>query len=284
MSEQPLQQETQRVDDEIDLRELMETLWRHRWLITAVFAVAVLTAGIISFTMAPVYQVHATISPGRYDAPIYTSPGPIREVILSDDFMLGVVEDLNLDIPREEFGAFKDAIGVEPVPDTDMFRITVETTDRAEGRAVLEQIFENFLERSRPHLERQRDLVTGQLETLQETLAQVDDNIDLADKLLAQIEAGGGAGTLAQDFRRSQLLESRATFEQQRLDLLDRCLGLQRELNVLEGPQVIQSPQEPLHPIKPNQKLNMTLAGVLGLMVGVFLAFGVEFWRRKPAA
>ena len=37
---------------------------------------------------------------------------------------------------------------------------------------------------------------------------------------------------------------------------------------------------EPKVPIKPNRKLNILIAGVLGLFVGVFVAFFLEFWQK----
>jgi uncharacterized protein involved in exopolysaccharide biosynthesis len=37
---------------------------------------------------------------------------------------------------------------------------------------------------------------------------------------------------------------------------------------------------EPRAPIKPNKKLNIAIAGVLGLFVGIFFAFFLEFWQK----
>jgi len=37
---------------------------------------------------------------------------------------------------------------------------------------------------------------------------------------------------------------------------------------------------EPRMPIKPNKKLNILIAGVLGLFVGIFVAFFLEFWQK----
>ena len=37
---------------------------------------------------------------------------------------------------------------------------------------------------------------------------------------------------------------------------------------------------EPEYPIKPNKKLNILIAGVLGLFGGIFVAFFIEFWQK----
>lgn len=52
--------------------------------------------------------------------------------------------------------------------------------------------------------------------------------------------------------------------------------GVQTIMKV-ENVQVIDPAQVPRNPIKPRKMLNMAIAGVLGLMVSVFIAFLVEF-------
>jgi uncharacterized protein involved in exopolysaccharide biosynthesis len=70
--------------------------------------------------------------------------------------------------------------------------------------------------------------------------------------------------------------------EEVRLGLTDRYLSLQRELASLKGVRVVQPPETPLRPVRPRPALNAAVAGVLGLMASVLLAFGREYWRRGP--
>ncbi|MBC7325457.1 MAG: hypothetical protein H5T99_09105, partial [Moorella sp. (in: Bacteria)] len=44
--------------------------------------------------------------------------------------------------------------------------------------------------------------------------------------------------------------------------------------------RVIAPAVEPSAPVKPRKMLNMAIAGVLGLMAGVLLAYFIEFWTR----
>lgn len=50
-----------------------------------------------------------------------------------------------------------------------------------------------------------------------------------------------------------------------------------KEIMLVENVQVIDKAQTPLKPISPRPMLNMAIAGVLGLMLGVFLTFLLEF-------
>lgn len=44
--------------------------------------------------------------------------------------------------------------------------------------------------------------------------------------------------------------------------------------------KIVNLAYEPNAPIKPNKKLNIVIAGVLGLFVGIFVAFFLEFWQK----
>lgn len=68
------------------------------------------------------------------------------------------------------------------------------------------------------------------------------------------------------------------------LDLQDNKLAIkQKDLEVrksnISGIKVIQEPLTNPQRISPNRKLIVAVAGVLGLFVGVFAAFAVEFWQ-----
>jgi len=269
-------------DDEIDLRDIILVVWRYRWFIAGVFLVSVLAAGIISFATAPVYEVRTVIDLGRYQSVVYTSPPAVKELITSDDFLWQVVRQLRLDVAEEDFKGFKESIKAEQVKGTNMLSIVIETADRAEGKAVLGKMVELLQNRSRPDFERHRRLLTEQLETVKARLADVEKSIAEARANLAAVETAPGLSRSEKDFRRSQILEALQGFEGQRTGLLDRYLGLQKELNGLEHVTVIENPREPVYPVKPNKKLNIALAGVLGLMIGVLGAFVIEFFRRNP--
>ena len=47
--------------------------------------------------------------------------------------------------------------------------------------------------------------------------------------------------------------------------------------DILEIRRIAHQPQSP---IKPNKKLNIAIAGVLGLFLGIFIAFFAEFWQK----
>lgn len=270
------------MEEEIDLRDLVLVLWKNRLLIIAIFVAAVLAAGIISFLMPPVYSVSTIIALGNFDDPVYTKPASAKEVLLSDELLLEVINQLKLDVPPEKFRAFKEKIKVEPVKDTNFLEISMETEDKQEGKAILEKMAQLFTQRSASVFQEQQKLVSNQLKTIQERLSAVDQDIAQTREILKNIENAAGLSSVEKDLRRSRTIEYLQGEEAQRLDLLDRYLSLQKELNQLKDVEVIRGVREPVHPVKPRKTLNVAVAGVLGLMVGVFAALIREYFTKNP--
>jgi len=62
------------------------------------------------------------------------------------------------------------------------------------------------------------------------------------------------------------------------IDSLEASLADIRETRVVKAPTVSEEP------VKPNKKLNIAIAGVLGLFIGVFMAFGKEWWEGNKGS
>ena len=68
------------------------------------------------------------------------------------------------------------------------------------------------------------------------------------------------------------------TTQQQRISALENGLGSIRETQVVVGPA------RSLEPVGPSRAIIPALAGVLGLILGIFAAFFAEFLERARAA
>ncbi len=63
------------VDDEVDLREYLTVLWRHKYLVLGVMAIGVVAAGPYAVLTPPTYEAQALLLVGR---------PPLQVVVLSD--------------------------------------------------------------------------------------------------------------------------------------------------------------------------------------------------------
>lgn len=285
--------------DEIDLREYIVVLWRRRWLILAVVVAALAVAAVASSLITPVYKLETTLAlaqsqgglygnqvvgagdageqPSVSQGGFYGNQAVAKEVLMSEDFLRQAVGRVGLPQSREYLGLLSGALKVEPVQGSNLVKITLEASDPRIAKALLQSMATLYAERSEEELAEQRKLLTRQLAAMEKWQADIDQNIDQTRKLLA-----GSAGYEGFEARleRAMLLTTLQGQEQLRLALVDRYLSLQRELASIKGVQVIQPPEVPARPVRPRPGLNLAVAGVLGLMAALLLAFGLEYFAR----
>ncbi|HHY13580.1 MAG TPA: hypothetical protein GX526_02930, partial [Thermoanaerobacterales bacterium] len=56
----------------------------------------------------------------------------------------------------------------------------------------------------------------------------------------------------------------------------------EQKLNSIEGIKVLEKPEAPSSPIRPRKKLNIAVAMVLGLGMGIFVALITNYFKSYP--
>ena len=64
-------------------------------------------------------------------------------------------------------------------------------------------------------------------------------------------------------------------------NIKNQITQLNASKNDVNNVVLINEPQRSRFPIKPNKKLKVTIAGIFSLMLGIFLAFFMEFWQKS---
>ena len=92
----------------------------------------------------------------------------------------------------------------------------------------------------------------------------------------AQIES-----LMSQINSKSQSLNAQViALESEKNYIMEEIKNLEFKKNYVQNIQILQPPKSSLGPIKPKKKLNVLLAGVVGLFLTVFLAFFIEYVSR----
>jgi len=68
--------------------------------------------------------------------------------------------------------------------------------------------------------------------------------------------------------------------ESRRASLMNEYLSLKKELDFMENAKILAVSEEPTEPVKPRRLMIISVAGMLGLMVGIFAAFLKEGLER----
>jgi len=272
------------MEDEIDLRDIFRVLSKRRLMIMGVFVFSILMAGVISFALPPVYKVSSIIAIGYFEDPAYTSQSSMKNVMLSDEFLLEVFEATSPNGSSGDFRDFKESVEVEPVKDSDrLIEISIETEKRKEGLKQVEIMIERYSDLSENSYNKQKKILEDQMANTEQRLEVIDMEINQTREALKEIEESTGSSAVQAEMRFSRTLDILNGKESQRSALLDRRMELQKQLLLIRNLEVIQPPREPISPVWPRKALIVAIAGMLGLMAGVLAAFLQEGLGGRPA-
>ena len=136
-------------EDEIELMDYLNVIWKRKWLIIVPTFFLALVAGIASFLTPPQWEVDAIIQPSKFF--VQTEQGLFEEVVVVDPRQIAgqinqesynrlIAAELNLDLRR--FPELKS----ENLRDTKLVRVSVRENDIDKGKAILTSLF-NHLKR-----------------------------------------------------------------------------------------------------------------------------------------
>jgi len=245
----------------VNIREFMSKVGRHKWLILVVAASVTVLAAIYSYSRPSVYQSTAEF----LVRPILVQPlqsNPLDTVNMANETQLATSAQV-ADIARDTIGGtlqdVLDGVSVSNPAGTQILDISysAHTPQAAQtGAEAFANAYHDFKQKQATDTinaysskyQAQIDYLTGQIETLDEHMAQLDPN---------SIEHLSDA-------------ERRNNLDTTRLNLQNQVSQI-ATLSSDPG-QVVEDAQRPTSPVSPKHKLDLALGLLLGLVLGVVLA------------
>jgi capsular polysaccharide biosynthesis protein len=138
--------------NEIELIDILNIIWKRKWLIIIPTLLFAIIAGVISFLLPPKWEVDAIILPSKFL--VQTAQGQFDEVVVVDPQQIAgqinkatynniIAAELNIDI--EKFPKLR----AENLRDTKLVRISIKEKDVEKAKSILNSLF--------AHLKRQLD-------------------------------------------------------------------------------------------------------------------------------
>jgi len=265
-------------EEEIDLREYINVLLKRKGIIILIFLIAVITAAIVSyFVLTPIYQSSSTFRIARVDNVPVLNISESLELIKGNQILNEAAKNMNLDASTFPL---KPQINSENLPGTNFIKINVEANTPIEAKKLAENIVEIFIKENQSKYLEKIKLIEDKLEELEYRMVELGENISEIEKAKKTITASKELSEAEKQFQVSLLLSSSSTTQKLYSDLTEQIYALQERLSSCEDFKIINYAQLSTAPIKPNKKLNILIAGVLGLFVGIFVAFFLEFWQK----
>lgn len=155
------------MEEEISLKELIQTLWRGKYLIIGITVIAMLISGILSFfVISPTYEatasmmaspINTNLNQGQQNAnniselldTLTATPqmnvDSYKSMITSPEVINSVIKELNLDPKKYTLESLTDSITLETVQNTNLILIKVKDKDPKMAADIANSLSKNFV-------------------------------------------------------------------------------------------------------------------------------------------
>ena len=248
--------------------------------------------------------------------PIESQPGA-SGLLKSSQFLGDAIKDLNLLLTVKEL---RKKISVEPVRDTeDLIQIKVETKNPSQYLRIIDYLSNKLVQRDaeiKKRYESEEELLARydeEIKKVNEELNKIEGDIkemekeveslevtseDISRKIEERMKESKSLSEAESGMLVGQMGDIRSKLESYRNDInteQQRYAGFLEDLRELQiekvkiqrrgslsmyNTEVLVSPTEPKEPIRPNKPLNIAVAAVISLIVGLGLVFSLEYFEK----
>ncbi len=258
-------------EDTIELVDYLRVIWKRKRLIIVGTLVCMVVAGVVSLRLPEIYRAEALISIGNTLAsPPLSSPPSL--VIL--DTPKNLVESIPIEYGLSEEEALKYSLKVEVVRGTSLMKIIMEGPDKMRVeellKGVVNRLTDDHLRKTEGSIQPYRVLI----EKLETDIKMIQKDIAQLGVRLKKVNTGKVDPVIVMMVQNNLWQRKTSLKDIQRNFLLYRSLvGSLKEYKTKE----IGGVKAGKTPVKPKKKRNVLIAGVVGLMMSLFLAFFIAY-------
>jgi uncharacterized protein involved in exopolysaccharide biosynthesis len=270
---------TQSDELEIDLREYMSILSKGKWVIILCTVLAIVVGLVLVFTLKPVYEASAKVLIvekslagelfGEYN-PEYSTSSEVNfqtqmEMLNSRQFKEEVIKKLSLKMKPDELG---EKIDVGRAGNTKVINITVQDSDPQLAADIANTLAKVYIDWSTETY--QQSLKT----VLEEINVKLEDSKQKLDSISAEISNLEGSRKEVPESLRKELEMNSELY----VMLSEKYENLRINEAMGESTaKITETAVVPEEPVKPNKKIILISALLIGLIVGCGIVLAKEF-------
>jgi uncharacterized protein involved in exopolysaccharide biosynthesis len=265
-------------EKEVDLRDYINMV-KKRWkIILIIFLVSTITSGVVSFLLPKTYQASSLIRIGKMRDTLLEEPSTTMEIFKTRSVLEKVAEGLGGPVTEEKLGELASRIKMREKSELLEIKGRGETPE--EAMRLVNGVTAVLLQRHEQIFERAKVILEEYLASGKERLKEMEREIDMLQKKIEEVGVvnSEAEATVARGYMES-LERSRDRYELLQVELREKKM---EESYGTVSTELIIPPAIPEKPIGPKKKLNVLIAGILGLFVGFVSAAIVEYFEKPP--
>ncbi len=278
----------QYLDDEIDLRDYIRVIVKRKWVILWIFIICVLSTTIASLFMPKIYETDLTIRIGKIardnnslrigkiagdDNSLISNLNALK-VIKERKVLASAIKHFKLD--KIDIPALDKMIKVKNIKGTDFIQMKMESQYPELAAGILKYVANVFIQQQGEKYNKSIKLTKKEIQESERECADIKTQEKNLSKTLSQLSQGKALSP-GLFFIQDKLVN----YENIYSDLQNKIYSLKKGLLDSRPSKIFNPPLVPKYPVKPKKRLMAALSGVLGLMLGVFVAFFMEYWQKE---
>lgn len=223
-------------DKDVELIDLLDVVWKRKWLIIVPTVFIVFAAGAASLLKPSVWEVDAILVPskifmqtaqGQFVEVLITDPKQIAGQINQESYNALIAAEMKLDLKR-----FPD-IKAEALAETKLVRMSVKSRDADQARSILQSLFVRLKEELDRKVDVEIKSIDTQITTKQNSMKDMENDIKVKgfdirsqeiekDRIKGEIEANKNKIAISEERSKSILEEMKSV--KGRVEDIDREL------------------------------------------------------------
>ena len=275
-----MEEEKKHYDEyEIDLREYIFLLWENKWFIIGLFFIAILGALLFSqFYLSPVYKTEAIIQLSNIDN-LYSDSDSVRQIMKSNRLVNPIMDKYDQEYSDAQLNSYiENNIKVSEI-NNGQIRLSVKNGNPNLTLNITNDIINDFLEQAEESYKKYISRKEKNIKDLKSQIEKIDKRILSVNKGIDKLKESN-----FEPAEKSILINEQVNLLEllynQKSDYQEKVRELENEVSGFYSLEVLNEAYLPENPISPNTKLNVAIAGVLAIMLGVFIVFFREFLKE----
>jgi len=244
--------------------DYVKVILKRKVFILVLFLAAVIVAGIFSFLSPKVYKIDTVLEIGGVGKEAVEAPAQLVAKI------------------KSVYGTAYSEIKAENPNNTVLVEVRIESAEPQLAIDALEEINNLILENHQESVLVKKDLLEKDIERIKTKISSLEEEKNILESKVGALEEvviyQQDPGSQFALFVAKEKLEVK---KQEIESLYLKINSLEGGLQDVQFTRIIKAPTVSEKPISPRPLLNMAIAGILGLFIGVFGAFGREWWAMS---
>jgi uncharacterized protein involved in exopolysaccharide biosynthesis len=276
---------------EVDLIDYLKVILKRKFQIFWIFVITIFIIFITTLLMSKTYESYAVLKIGTFQDKEIEAPVEVTKILLGKPTLTKIAQELGIEKPSETF-LKRIAKQLEIDNENNIIMINAKDNTPQASKKIALAISNFIIERHKEMFnekqafwENRVNIIKNKINALEEEIAQsqnqkieIEKNINFFNPPANEAQALALQGYLSSLNRVENIINNSKTQIQISENTLND-INLQNVDN--KNTYLISEPVLPENPTSPKLKINLIIGGLLGIFLGLFGAFLLEWWQEN---